>query len=132
MDKDELYELAKEKGYKIVRFPLPATRSLSVCKDGKCCIGLDTEIHGIEELIKLAHEYAHCETGTFYQEDSDWITKAKCEYKANKWMYQHLVPFEELLKAVHSGITNVWDLADYFGISQEIMEKAINNYFGRD
>lgn len=77
-----------------------------------------------EEKVILAHEIGHCETGSFYNIHSPFDVRGKYENRANKRAYQMLVPYEELMEAVHRGITEIWDLADYFDVTCEFMEKA--------
>ena len=127
---DDLYRFAEQEGHDIVTFSLPETESIAIQFDtGKCCIGLDVGLHGIDLLEHLAHEVGHCETGTFYGIDTDAIVRAKCEHKANRWAYEHLVPYADLFQAYREGYRSVWDLAEYFGISCEMMYKILKEYY---
>jgi len=127
---NDLSDLAERQGHEIIYTSLPQTKSLTIYDEGKCTIGMDASLHGIDELEHLAHEMGHCELCAFYGFDSDPITRLKCEYRANKWMYEHLVSFEDLISAVRSGYTSVWDLADYFNLRPETMGKILHFYFG--
>ncbi len=130
MSIDDLYDLAQQNGYEILNYPLPETESVAVQSDtGRCYIGLDTGLSGVALKEHLAHEFGHCETGTFYDLDTDAVVRAKCEYKANRWAYEHLVPLKELFAAVRTGHRTAWDLADYFGVSCEMMYKILKEYY---
>lgn len=130
MSIDDLYDLADRQGHEIIYTSLPQTKSVAIYDRERCTIGMDTGLHGHEETERLAHELGHCETGTFYGSESDPTTRARCEYKANRWAYGHLVPFDDLIEAMRSGCRNVWDLAEHFDLSQETMQKILSSYFG--
>ena len=130
MSLDDLYDLANRKGHDIVYINLPEIQSISVSNNGKCVIGMDTSLHGIDELEHAAHELGHCETGSFYDLASDPIAVMRCEFKANKWAYQHLAPWEDLLTAFRSGCASVWDLAEYFNLHPKTIERILAIYFG--
>ena len=42
---------------------------------------------------------------------------ARHEEKASRWAIQHVVPHEKYIHALHNGICEVWDLAEYFGVT---------------
>ena len=128
MSIDDLYKLAEEKGHEIVRYDLPQSGSVSVCIDGKCAIGIDPHLSGADELEHVAHEMGHCETGTFYTQDTDESTKARWEYKARKWAFEHIVPPEEILNAFRDGTRDSWELAERFGLNEETVLTILRHY----
>ena len=77
-----------------------------------------------EEKVTLAHEVGHCETGSFYNIHSPFDIREKHEYRANKRSFQMLVPHDELIAAVKRGLTEIWELAEYFDVPCEYMQKA--------
>ena len=44
--------------------------------------------------------------------------------KASRWAIQHVVPHEEYIHALHNGICEVWDLAEYFCVTESFYEKS--------
>jgi hypothetical protein len=68
-----------------------------------------------EEKRIIAEEKAHYETGTFYSFNADKATIDKMEYKANKRVYNELIPYDEL-KAMCEKEMSVVELSDHFGI----------------
>ena len=110
-------------------FDLPRTRSVALRDDtGRCAIGLDMSLSGRGERTHLAHELGHCMTGSFYESGSPPWYRGKCEYKADKWAILHLVPRSALLRAAAAGVTQRWQLAEMFGVTEEFMQKAIDFY----
>lgn len=127
----ELYEIAKNSGTEIICCDLPLNQSVSVMScTGECYIGMDpfqieTEA---EERVHLAHELGHCETGSFYSPYSPLNVRGRQECRADRWAASKLVPPLELKKALSLGIVELWELADYFGVTEEFMEKTMQIY----
>lgn len=127
----ELYEIAERNGTEIICCDLPKTRSASVrTAAGRCCIGIDPfEIETTaEERVHLAHEIGHCETFAFYNAYSPLEIRSKQELKADRWAVSTLVPVRELTEALKHGINEIWDLAEYFDVTEEFIKKAIRIY----
>ena len=81
-----------------------------------------------DEKLKLTHELGHCCTGSFYNEYSACDIRQKCENRADRWAIKQLIAEEELDEAVANGHTEIWDLADYFDVTEEFMRKAVCLY----
>lgn len=104
------------------------TESLSVqFPDGSCAIALNPyHLSSWEdETVKLAHEIGHCETGSFYNRYAPCDMRKKHENRADKWAIKRLIPADELDAAVADGCTDVWELAEHFGVTEDFMRKAV-------
>lgn len=126
-----LYRIAQEQNIEILTFPMSENESMSVMlNDGTCFIGMDKSVRdgSVEERVHLAHELGHCSTGAFYNAYSPADLRQKHENKADKWAITHLVPEQEFRKAVRSGITEPWHLAELFDVTVQFMMKAICYY----
>lgn len=127
----DLYSFAEKKGIEIYCAELPLSISASVMPtSGNCYIGIDpfqieTEA---EERVHLAHEIGHCEKGAFYNPYSNLDIRAKHELKADRWAIKMLVPFADFQYALTNGITEVWELAEYFTVTEEFIIKAVEYY----
>ena len=86
---------------------------------------------GAELKCTLAHEYGHCKTGSFYNIYSPYDLKEKCEYKANKYAVYLLMPYDEVWRALHKGLWTAWALADYFDVTQDFVQMALDIYNDR-
>ena len=125
---DLLYILADENTIPIDESCPKNIKSMSVrFYDGSKVIGLSND-EDIEytRLERLAHEMGHCMTDSFYEGYSPFELRAKHENKSNAWAVKKIVPFKELCRAVKDGCRELWELAEYFGVSYSFMEKAIN------
>lgn len=124
----ELYEIAEKSGTEIICCDLPKVRSASVrTQSGRCFIGIDP--FGIEttseERVHLAHEIGHCELLAFYNAYSPLEIRERHEARANRWAASKLVPVGELTEALEHGINEIWSLAEYFGVTEDFMRKAL-------
>lgn len=122
-----LCQLAEQFGIEIDYFTMRDTKSLALPQGW---IALDTDhIEGTTEAkVCLAHEMGHIETNSFYNVHSPLDVRQKHENRANKWAIKQLITEEELDEAVANGHTEIWDLADYFDVTEEFMRKTVCLY----
>ena len=128
MEIRNLYQLAKQQNIEVLTFPLPENGSMSHMTDtGTCYIGMDDGVcdGGIQERVHLAHELGHCVTGSFYNRYATVDSRQRHENRADKWAGKKLIPVEALDDAVAEGCTEVWELAERFGVTEEFVRKAV-------
>ena len=130
MTTTNLYRIAERQGITVDRFPLSENASVSVKDGDKLFVGLDNALCGVNERVCLAHELGHCETYSFYNIHSPFDVRAKHERRADMWAIKKLVPKTVLKKALKSGYDNVYSLAEYFSVTTDFMQKAIDYYMG--
>lgn len=131
MDARALYELAEQENIEIAQFPMEENGSISFATEsGRCYIGMDKGIMdgSIQERVHLAHELGHCVTGSFYNRYSNFDSRQRHENRADKWAIRQLITEDALDQAVAEGHTEVWDLAEHFGVTEQFMKKAICLY----
>ena len=124
----ELYDLASRQNIAVLRYPMKENGSMSLMEpDGTCYIGMDDRVldGGIQERMHLGHELGHCMTGSFYNQYSAYDVRQRHENRADKWAILETVPEEALDEAVAAGHTELWDLAEFFGIDTDLMRKAV-------
>lgn len=131
MEIQRLYDFAKQQNIGVFSFPLPQTGSLSHMSDsGACYIGMDDSVRDgdVQERVHLGHELGHCVTGSFYNSHAAVDCRQRHENKADKWAVQTLIPVEELDDAIAQGCTEVWELAERFGVTEEFIRKTVCYY----
>lgn len=131
MDVPELYSLAAQKNIPVVTYPLPYNGSVSLLdSQGQCAIGMDEAVQDgdVLERVHLAHELGHCMTGSFYTIHAPLNRRQRHEYRADKWAIRSLVPLEKLDDAIAQGCTDLWTLAERFGVTEQFMKKAVCLY----
>ncbi len=127
----ELYAEAQQQNIPVVRYPMPACGSMSLMTpEGACFIGMDEHVMdgGTQERVHLSHELGHCVTGSFYNRYAVADVRQRHENRADKWAIRRLIPVSELDDAIAAGHTELWDLADYFGVTEAFLKKAICLY----
>lgn len=126
-----LYEYANDHGITIISCPMPENESMSIMTDsGSCYIGVDLSVqnNSVEERVHLGHEIGHCETGSFYSIYTAVDSRQRHENRADKWAIHALVPVEDLDTAIANGCTEIWELAERFGVTEEFARKAVCYY----
>lgn len=122
-----LCQLAEQFGIEIDYFTMRDTKSLAL-PQGRVALDTDHIESTAEAKVCLAHEMGHIETNSFYNVHSPLDVRQKHENRANKWAIKQLITEEELDEAVANGHTEIWDLADYFDVTEEFMRKAVCLY----
>lgn len=126
-----LLDFAQQHNIEVDWFSMRRAESLSVpLPDGSHCIAIDhKKIRSCADAVcKLTHEFGHCATGAFYNRYSNFDLRQKHENRADKWAIKKLIPKDELEEAVHSGKKTSWELAEYFGVTEDFMKKAVCYY----
>ena len=124
----DLYDYAEEKEIDVDWVSMRRAESLSAeLPDGSFCIAMDPwKMESIaKETVALGHELGHCCTGSFYNRFAKRDIMQKHENRADKWAIKKLIPAEDLDEAVAEGHTELWDLAEHFGVTEEFMRKAV-------
>lgn len=127
----ELYAQAKQENIAVLRYPMNRCGSMSVMlPDGACYVGMDDTVldGGTRERVHLSHELGHCITGSFYNIYAAADLRQRHENRADKWAVRRLIPVDQLDDAIAAGHTELWDLAEYFGVTETLLKKAICLY----
>jgi len=128
MEINRLYRLAERQGITVDRFPLTQNSSVSVKSGDKLYVGLDNGITGAKEKVCLAHELGHCQTYSFYNMYSPFDIREKHERRAERWAIKKLIPKSVLMRAYKDGYDNIYTLAEYFSVTADFMQKAVDFY----
>lgn len=131
MDTAQLYTLAQQQNIPILTYPMPHSGSMSVMTpEGSCYIGMDASVRGdsTTERVHLAHELGHCCTGSFYNMYAKADNRRRHENRADKWAIRQLIPVDALDDAIANGDTQLWELAERFGVTEDLIRKAVCYY----
>ena len=85
-----------------------------------------------EERVHLAHEIGHCVTGAMYNVRCPIMPRQRCERIADAYAIKKLVDEDELRRIIdeRDGDISVWELSEWFDVTEEFMMKAVKFYFG--
>lgn len=131
MTTNDLYGVAEQERVEITPYRLQKRDALSLIdEEGRCYIAIDpTKItSAADEKTKIAHELGHCVTGSFYNVYSSCDFRQRHEARADKWAIKRLLPEDELHDAVANGHTELWELADVFDVTIDLVRKAVSWY----
>lgn len=126
-----LYSLAQQQNIEVLQFPMKENGSMSIMtEDGSCYIGIDESVQdgNVQERVHLSHELGHCLTGSFYSIHTAVDSRQRHENRADKWAVKQLIPVDELDIAVANGCSEIWELAEHFGVTEQFMQKAVCYY----
>lgn len=93
-------------------------------------IFLDKSLEHNNRLLRcvMAEELGHhftldrdCLTRTYFNY-RDRLAVSRAEHRAWKWAAEYLVPMDRLVQAARSGVVEKWELADYFDVTEEMVE----------
>ena len=130
METIKLYKIADNQGITVDFTDMPTVKSACVSVGGKKFIAIDKGVRAgsAEERVKLAHEIGHCENEVFYSLGEEESKRKEKEKKADLWAILNLVPLSELELAVKDGHEDLGVLAEYFGVTEAFMQKALQYY----
>ena len=67
-------------------------------------------------------------TGSFYNVYSPCDSRQRHENRADRWAIKKLITEDELERAVKKGYTELWELAEFFNVTEDLMRKAVSLY----
>lgn len=102
MELNKLYDLAEKENIKIYDWQIEDCNGIYLNYDKINAIALDYDQFGtyIEEKCTLAHELGHYYYDASYSLNADINYINKQEYRAKKWAYCILIPYEDLKLAI--------------------------------
>ena len=121
-----IYQEAEADGISVHFLHMEAQPSLSV--PGHMAIDIEKLPTTAEESTAAVHEIGHINTGSFYNIYSPFNNRRKCENRADRNAIQRYINKDELLCLLKRGITQPWELAEYFGFTEDFIKKAICLY----
>jgi len=126
---DVMLQLAEDEGIEVELFDFaPPVRGIYyVGEDAPPIIGLDSSLITDSPLLRcvLAEELGHhfttsgCFMPRHFFNHSDRLHISKIEFKAMRWAVNHLMPENDLLDAIGSGLYEPWELAEHFNVTED-------------
>ena len=122
----DLDDTAEENNIQVHDFKMKSVKSVSVPDH----IGIDERKFDTRQELNtcLAHELGHCMTGSFYSVYCKFDTIERHEYRADRWAIEYCIPFDDLAELLQRGTTEIWSVAQYFEVTEELVKKAFVFY----
>ena len=123
----DFYDYCKENNVDIIPYsgcPQPG----ATVRDGNFYgVFLDfSRIHSTRLLRGICcHEMGHAATGALHKVDSPYELVERSEYRANRWIAERFLSQEAFRTAFADGCTELWQLAEYFDLPEQDVEKAL-------
>lgn len=57
---------------------------------------------------------------------SNRLDVSRAEYRALRWAAEYLIPLERLEECLHNNISEIWNLAEYFDVTEQMMRFRLN------
>lgn len=129
MTEQELQDMADDLHIQVIETDIPASGSMIIDTGSTYAIGLDRGLTGNEKRAHLAHEMGHAVKGAVYRSTSPLRTRSRCEYRANKWMYEKLLPLSRLEDACMKDLSApLSEIADDLDVPESVLRGAIRHY----
>lgn len=125
-----IYDDIDHQKVRLILYNIGFSPAAVVEHQGRYGLFLDVEQCGGLRKMKevLAHELGHCATGCTHRLSSQWDIIEKHEYKANRWAFETYFPPQEIAAAIQAGYTENWQLAEWFDMPEEFIQKAVDYY----
>lgn len=129
---NDLYQLAQTAGITVCPANLPKTKSVCVEDESRrCYIGLDCSLRdeSPEQRTLFARELGYGITGALHNIYAPYTVRRKHQSRAERWAVLEMIPREELEAALSEGRTSEWELAELFGVTEDLVRVALCWYF---
>lgn len=125
-----LFKVAEDYNYHIYNRRTKNSKSFIVEIGNEYHINIDKRktINHADEHVCMAHELGHCISGTTYTVYHTPLYRGSAEYRADYRAAQLLVPIDKLNDCIKWGITEKYDLAEYFAVTDEFIERVLYIY----
>ena len=129
----EIYNELSQQGVKMYDCRIDGSCAAVIEMHGKYALFLDTEQVNphAKERCAAAHEAGHIMPGATHHVCSPLQLIQQHENRADRWAIQKLIPPEELQTALDSGLTDMWELAERFDVTEDFMRKTCELYIDR-
>ena len=118
----ELYDLAASHGIGVDHMKLRTMKAFSV--PGNIVIDMAQLPTLAETKVCFSHELGHELKAAFYNIKNTLETRERQEERATRWAVDTLIPAEALTKAVRAGYKEVYELAEYFDVTEDFVREA--------
>jgi len=123
---EELLKETEEEGIEVIQLPLHEKTKGLYC-DGTIALNKNIPTTS-EKTCVLAEELGHYYTTVGNIIDTTYINNRKQEVKARRWAIKQLVPLKSIIQAFEARCRNMYEMAEYIGVTEEFLCEAFTTY----
>ena len=129
----DFYDFCRKNDIDVIPYQNAPSEGTTVRDGNEYAIFLDfTKIQSMRLLKGVCcHEIGHAATGALHKIYSPYELVERSEYRANRWVAQNLLTEERFREAFAAGYTELWQLADYFDLPEDIVKSALSYWTDR-
>lgn len=127
MNIEMIKEMIFQSGADIIDFNFTEIKGVVIEQDG-LHVGIRKDLEAREKKAVLAHELGHIKKGGLYQIGTPPLLKQKAECLSDRYAAELLASPEDVRNALKHGIRSAWELADYFEVPYDVMNRIIDDY----
>lgn len=130
MELKKLYDIAEKENINVFNFKMKNKAIIGCISNNNYSIGLNYSAinNSNEEKTILAEELGHYYCNALYNSNYSNIEISKKEFRATKWAFKSLVPFQKLKQLYKEGYRHTYEFAEELGVTEELIKKAYNYY----
>lgn len=91
-------------------------------------VWINRKMSTAEKLSIVAEEIGHYKTSSGNILEQDSIANIKQELQARRWAYEKVLPLDLVVQAITNGLTEVYDLAEHFDVTELFMRECLKHY----
>lgn len=129
MELKKLYDIVERENIDIINFKMK-NKAIIGSIDDNYFVGLNYSIinDSKEEKTILAEELGHYYCNALYNTSCSDVEISKKEFRASKWAFKTLVPYQKLLQLHEEGCKYTYEFAEELGVTEDLINKAYNYY----
>ena len=91
-------------------------------------VWINRKMSTAEKLSIIAEEIGHYKTSSGDILEQDNISNIKQELQARRWAYEKVLPLDLVMQAITNGLTEIYDLAEHFDVTETFMSECLKHY----
>lgn len=127
-DLEEIYKDLEKEDITVLPYRFRHVKSVSLEREKVVGIDQSKIEDRAEEYTILIHEKGHFDSGAFYTPCCPYLLREQAECRADRAAILRYIPLEELRELVSQGVVEIWELAEWFGVTEAFMKKAVTFY----
>ena len=123
---EELTQQAADSGCEVIDWEFGSDRLKGLYYNGH--IAVSGRLTNTEKTCVLAEELGHHYTAVGDILDQTSISNRKQELRGRTWAYDRLIGLYGIVRAYQRGCRNRYEIADYLGVTEEMLQDALRRY----